>query len=418
MFESLTALFADNQFLSGGALLGAFGIAIAALRRIPSHIYTFTKRRLITQVDIPDRDESFKWMVHWLSKHPYHTRCRLWTVMTRRHKQYASEPDAKDKHDRTKIVLSPAPGAHFFFYRGRFVILQRDRKDTAGGSSALDYRETMHLTIFSRNRQIVQDLLEEARQATVAPEQQRLDILVPGDYTGWHLLASRPPRKLDSVVLAGNLGTILRDDIESFLGSEQWYLDRGLPYRRGYLLYGPPGNGKTSLVTALASELKLDICILSLSAPHMSDSVLQELITNLPLHSLLLIEDIDAVFNQRERGDANEQISFSGLLNAIDGVVTSPGRIMFLTTNHRDRLDPALIRPGRCDMTVELGSATPEQLEEMYLRFFPGMTNAASFFAKTNADGEYSMAAVQNHLLKWKENAEDALTSRIGVLYL
>ena len=73
----------------------------------------------------------------------------------------------------------------------------------------------------------------------------------------------------------------------------------GIPYRRGYLLYGPPGSGKSSFIQALAGSLNYDICLLNLSERGLADDKLIHLLSNAPERSIVLIEDIDAAFNKR-----------------------------------------------------------------------------------------------------------------------
>jgi len=110
--------------------------------------------------------------------------------------------------------------------------------------------------------------------------------------------------------------------MKRFETSVDWYKDKGVPYRRGYLLYGPPGTGKTSFTLAVAGALNMSICYLNLGARNLDDDSLNRCLNNAPARSIILLEDIDAVFVQRDsvqkrRGAA---VSFSGLLNALDGV--------------------------------------------------------------------------------------------------
>lgn len=154
----------------------------------------------------------------------------------------------------------------------------------------------------------------------------------------------------------------------------------GIPYRRGYLLYGAPGSGKSSFITALAGSLDLSICLLNLSERGLTDGKLTYLLSNLPDASILLLEDIDAAFPaSRSRSHAKMEdagdgfvpgVTFSGLLNALDGVASSESRIVFMTTNHAERLDPALVRPGRVDLSLELGDADEHQVRLMFQKFY------------------------------------------------
>jgi chaperone BCS1 len=130
------------------------------------------------------------------------------------------------------------------------------------------------------------------------------------------------PRPLDSVCLDSSAADDLVRDATEFFGSEDWYRRRGIPYRRGYLLHGPPGCGKTSFVCALAARLKLHICVLNLSARGLDDASLNARMHETPRDAVVLLEDVDAVFVARESADAEggSSVTFSGLLNALDGV--------------------------------------------------------------------------------------------------
>merc|ERR1712139_657141 len=91
-----------------------------------------------------------------------------------------------------------------------------------------------------------------------------------------------------------------------------------------------------------------------------------------PSKSLIVLEDVDALFDEKRKKKSEDKsgITFSGLLNALDGVGSSSGQLFFLTTNHRERLDPALIRNGRVDVHVEFTDATDEQIRGLFAQFY------------------------------------------------
>jgi len=163
-------------------------------------------------------------------------------------------------------------------------------------------------------------------------------------------------------------------DVKEFLASRQWYVDRGVPYRRGYLLHGPPGTGKTSFIQALAGELNYCVAMVNLSERGVTDDKLTMLLTKLPARSILLLEDVDSALGNRctpgADGYSGATVTFSGLLNALDGLAAGEDRIAFLTTNHIELLDPALVRPGRVDVMVRLGEATRYQAARMWDRYY------------------------------------------------
>ncbi|PHT39488.1 hypothetical protein CQW23_23061 [Capsicum baccatum] len=135
-------------------------------------------------------------------------------------------------------------------------------------------------------------------------------------------------------------------------------------WKRGYLFYGPPGTGKSSLVAAMANYLKFDVNDLDLREVQ-CNSDLRRLLIGSANRSLLVIEDIDCNVGLKNRENENDtteddKITLSGLLNFIDGLWSSCGdeRIIVFTTNHKDRLDPALLRPGRMDVHIEMSYCT------------------------------------------------------------
>lgn len=183
-------------------------------------------------------------------------------------------------------------------------------------------------------------------------------------------------------------------------------MEKGVPYRRGYLLYGPPGTGKTSFTQAIAGLCKLNLCYLNLSDSDMSDDMLNRFLSEAPERSIILLEDVDAMFVQRD-GLKRGKLSFSGFLNALDGVRSQEGQIMFMTTNHKERLDPALLRPGRADVHVKLDNASEKQIRGIFERFFPNQTALTDKFVTSVPVGRLSMAKLQSHLLIYRDSAEE-----------
>jgi mitochondrial chaperone BCS1 len=222
----------------------------------------------------------------------------------------------------------------------------------------------------------------------------------------WQATSSRPKRSLSSIILDPSVKNTLVQDAKGFMESKKWYAERGIPFRRGYLLHGVPGapfhsflsgsgirrrlirifycfilgSGKTSLVHAIAGELELDVYMVMLSRVGMDDGFLIEMLNRLPTMCILLIEDIDASFqhslsNRQAQqtnimGHSSPMLSLSGVLNAIDGLGAQEGRIMFATTNHVEALDPALTRPGRMDMHINFGLASKYQAEKLFCKFY------------------------------------------------
>jgi chaperone BCS1 len=241
----------------------------------------------------------------------------------------------------------------------------------------------------------------------------------------WRHAATKTSRSMDSVVLPSHQKEAIVDDLNSFLSKEtfRFYTNHGIPYKRSYLFYGVPGAGKTSLLTAIAGKYRRNLCIMQPTHPKMTDDSLSEAIKEAPSRSIIVLEDVDALFEGRESKNGKTNVSFSGLLNALDGIGNPDGQIFVLTTNFRENLDSALIRNGRVDMHVEFTNATPEQMEKLFLQFYPTPADAhlAGKFResvlKALGDKPVNMAALQHFFIKqMRKTAAEAIDAVPAIL--
>jgi len=202
----------------------------------------------------------------------------------------------------------------------------------------------------------------------------------------------------------------LEHDIDSFLGAEEWYKTMGLSYKLGYMLHGPPGTGKTSIVLAISNRARYHIYSMDLSK-FSCDAELEEAFEKLPERCMVLLEDVDCMTHVVKRRDAPEnehaalnddvsplssnRLTLSAILNAIDGAGSNHGRIFVMTTNHLDELDPALVRSGRVDMTVHLGLCTHDQIRAMFdIYYGPQADREADEVCAAIPEGKISPARV------------------------
>ena len=184
------------------------------------------------------------------------------------------------------------------------------------------------------------------------------------------------------------------------------YSSLGIPYKKNIMLEGYPGTGKTSLIFALASELNYDIAILNFHR-KLDDNAFMRAIRKLPKNSILVLEDIDVLFKERKENDGYKtNISFSALLNTLDGIAFRDEMISIMTTNYECNLDAALKRPGRIDKCINFTFATKEQTRFMYQNFFPEHKETFDDFYKTVKRLKYTTALLQQYFMYHMDNFE------------
>ncbi|GAA6018529.1 hypothetical protein JCM10207_007207 [Rhodosporidiobolus poonsookiae] len=418
----------SNPYFSAGFGLMALGVGAQLLRRSAVYGATIAQRRLLVSLEISSKDPSYLWFLQWMSQ------------QSARQAQLADKPlrgieglasrirshelavetkyeQRKDGSSTAEFSLVPGPGTHYFRYQNAWFQVKRERATNMLDLNSGTPWETVHMTTLSRDRNLFPRLLAEARQLAQQAQVGRTVI-----YTAWGAEwrpfgRPREKRLLESVVLDEGVKRRVVDDVKAFMRRGRWYSERGIPYRRGYLLHGPPGSGKSSFIQALAGSLDYNICVLNLSERGLTDDKLNHLLANAPERSIVLLEDIDAAFSKRQQtGEAgfNSSVTFSGLLNALDGVASSTSqRILFLTTNHLEQLDPALIRPGRVDLKELIDDATPFQARELFTRFYadeegldaplfePLREELVANVEEAMKEGtRVSMAALQGHFIR------------------
>ncbi|KAL3679208.1 hypothetical protein R1sor_022164 [Riccia sorocarpa] len=188
------------------------------------------------------------------------------------------------------------------------------------------------------------------------------------------------PATFDTLALDGDLKRKISEDLDRFAEGEAYYRRVGRAWKRGYLLYGPPGTGKSSMIAAIANKMRYDIYDLELTEVE-SNVQLRKLLLNTSNKSVIVIEDIDCSLDlsgQRKKkkkkpseepnpahpmskpSKEQSKVTLSGLLNFVDGLWSCCGaeRIFIFTTNYMEKLDPALLRPGRMDMHIHLSYCT------------------------------------------------------------
>lgn len=418
-----------NLYIPLVMLLGA---ATFVWRYFSEYFSDLTESYLMSVVDIRVDDEIYNMLMAWVANQKFARSARRFVVNTNLNSRswwlWRWDDDEDDEEDggdgdnnnrggpsrkkKKALAYTPTFGSHWFIYKGRILVFRRIQNNHGSSYLTASEREEISIACFGRNPWILKELLHEARQEYLKRDEAKTLIYRGTTKSGstepvWQRCMARTARPLSTVILNEKVKKDLIDDVTDYLNpaTRRWYSNRGIPYRRGYLLYGPPGTGKSSLSLALAGFFKMRIYIVSLSSVTANEENLASLFAELPRRCVVLLEDIDTAGLTHTRDDGSQanpnlddnqdgtnttssrnsrgpnnnnnasnngnnpqtgRLSLSGLLNILDGVASQEGRVLIMTTNHLEKLDKALIRPGRVDMVVKFDRADADMTAAIF----------------------------------------------------
>lgn len=405
----IKAQISSNQFLTGGLILGSLTTMVYSLRAIPKAIWQRIERRIKFEVTIEQNDDLYPWIQHWLNVH-YSSQLRnvkatFWRVLEASNESNGSVDSisygGKKSHKKiNEVVFNHYGDAFVIFYSGRFIRIasSREKMEHASNWESLFFEKFFISGIGAKKA--IHKLLKDIADYNIKLEESKISPKIKCNiYDHWETEKSARLRDISSIFINEQKKNEIVADMDSFVKSKQFYFSRNIPYRRGYLFEGPPGTGKSSLASALANHFKKDLHALNLKS-LMDDNQFKRLMGNVSNGSILLIEDIDGYFDGRK---SETKINFSSFLNEISGIKCKEDVILIVTTNHKSKIDEALMRSGRLDIHVQIG--LPSALEvNGYLSWFYGMEIKA-----ISGPVDYNMADVENICVQNKFDAQKAI---------
>ena len=394
------------------------GAVLVQLKAIPAMLFDWIWKQVSMTVTVTDDDPSFAWVKEWFLQQEFTKKIKRIDI----------------KCNKNSLSALPAPGVHWFWQGMRlYRVVFKRAEDKQNGWSPKRAESFMFQTL-GRDRKTIMMFLQHIEFAHQQMSAEAQLFVWHDSY--WARMENFKARKLDSVILPhGDVEKTIQQ-IEWFLKAEDWYETLGVPYHLGCLFYGTPGTGKTSLISGLSDRLKMPIYLISLN--ELSDATLMNAVTSVTQESLVVLEDIDCMGQMKKRKKSqhsNKQdspatpdddgenetpwgVTLSGVLNILDGFKSPHGVIFVMTTNHAEKLDPALMRPGRVDYKLEFREAKIEQKIKLYNRFYNDHTEQQAIDFIMQNRGAKTMAELQMALMQRSHRIEAQIISIIPTMAL
>lgn len=375
-----------NNFFTGGFVLLITGAIMALMKEAPRTILSFLKRRFITEYEITNNDKFYIKFRFWMTKQKILNRIGRFIIIT---EDVNSRSSSTDTLQETKFNYIPSPGYYLVKSTGKFFVIRYDReqmKDNNSYSTPV-FKETLKIIfLWNRSQAEIEKILNEVISVYQREMDNYIEILKPR-YSEWSAFTRRKKRNQTTLFLKENQYENIYADIHSFINSCDWYEEKGIPWKRSYMLYGSPGGGKSSLIQTLASAFNKKIYIMNVR--KLEDGDIEDLISCRQDDGILVFEEFDRI------PKLSMEEKMSTLLNIFDGLLVKDGQITMFTANDISKIDQAFLRPGRVDFKMEISHADFYQFKNLFLKFFPDHENFIEKNKKSFKENKFSMSFLQ-----------------------
>lgn len=359
----------NNDFMTAAVFGVLSTVALYLLRNVPARIYNAIKSRLTVTVVVNNDNQFFVPLTKELNG-------KAIGMFSRNLMLDGKHVTIGYNHSLSRFM-------------GKLVSISRVEKD----SDSRNFKQSITMTFISWDKTKIEKLFAQFIKNQQTKNFQKIGVYKTGEYNLEHF-KNIPLRRRDSIFVSEDILNYIEKRIDFFQQNREWYEEKGIPYKYAIVLYGPPGTGKTTLAKYIAGYSKRNLV-------YMNFYGLKRIASNISNHSLYsresyeedsdninnndekflgLLEDIDAdsvTHNRDEEKDERkvELISFTDVLNSIDGLNAPEDFILVATTNHLEKIDPALIRKGRFDDVIEIGPLQDKDIKRMIDFYFPKVFN-------------------------------------------
>jgi chaperone BCS1 len=323
--------------------------------------------------------------------------------------QYTQSVDIKEfivfymKNKKQKCSLHPGYGKFDWNHNGEVFKIEFFEEGSVQVCEGLEYFKRMYIYHDDLNK--IKSFLNDVFNYVESMDEEgkiKLYISKCGYGSAWERYDGLNSQSFDNIFIDKKIKENITNYIDKFISSKERYNKYGRIYKTNILLAGIPGSGKTSLCKALARKYGYSIYIMNFNKT-MTDSHIIDLINDVRENSIILYEDIDSYFSQRT-STTDVNVSFSCFINILDGTLSKDaGIINIITTNFPDKLDSALLRPGRIDKIINFDYPKKEEIKEAFISLIGSDDKFDSFYNKIK-HLKISMAFIIDYLFRYTDD--------------